>query len=180
MLVSVTSFGSLWRHRFSGDQNEERRFAQGVYYNTTGVCVGGLVRQRQKILGYARFHQCGGFDPHHPSRMVGRVFDCAEPCIWTGTNKLLFRRALRKPELPDKYFVAIRSESVGRVQVGTVGWRSPDTWVVAFSECRDDQEMMFLMPAEGWISTELGRFAMVPDRDRPWRGRLVLTNSVVD
>jgi hypothetical protein len=43
----------------------KRRFAQGVYYNTTGICTAGIAQQRPKMLGYARFHQCGGFDPHH-------------------------------------------------------------------------------------------------------------------
>jgi hypothetical protein len=87
----------------------KRRFAQGVYYNTTGICTAGIAQQRPKMLGYARFHQCGGFDPHHPSRMVGRVFDCAEPSVWGATNKFLLRRALGRPELPDSFLVVVQS-----------------------------------------------------------------------
>ena len=103
VLVSVTSFGSLWRYRFSKDQKDQNRFAWGVYYNMTGVRVAGAIRQRPKIVGYARFHQCSGFDPHYPAHMMGRVFDCAEPSIWQGTNKLLFQHLLRRPEMPERF-----------------------------------------------------------------------------
>lgn len=178
MLVSVTSFGSLWRHRFNKDENDSRRFVRGVYYNTTGIRVAGVVRQRPKILGYARFHQGSGFDPQHPSRTLDRVFDCAEPCVWEGVNKLLFQRVLRKPELPERFLVVIRSESVGRFQAGIAGWRSPEPWLISFSECRDDQEAMLLMPTESWITTKLGRFVLTPDRDRPWLARLIFTSTV--
>jgi len=177
VLVSVISVGSLWRHRFSKDQKDQHRFAQGVYYNTTGVRVAGAIRQRPKIVGYARFHQCSGFDPHHPSRMVGRVFDCAEPCVREGANKLLFQHVLRKPDLPQGFLVVTRTEFTGRLQIGAAGWRSPDTWLISLSECRGDQEAMFLMSAESWIATELGRFVLTSNRDRPWLASLVLTTT---
>ena len=173
MLISVTSLGSLWRHRFSKDPTDPRRFIRGVYYNTTGVHVAGIIRQRPKIVGYARFHQCSGFDPHHRACMVGRVFDCAEPCIWQGNNKLLFQRLLRRPELPERFLVVTRPELTGRLQIGA-GWRSPDTWLISFSECNEDQEAMLLMSVESWIQTDLGRFILTPDRERPWLARLVL------
>jgi hypothetical protein len=177
VLVSVTSLGSLWRHRFGKDPTDPRRFIRGVYYNTTGVHVAGIIRQRPKVVGYARFHQCGGFDLHHPSRMEGQVFDCAEPCVWEGANKLLFQHVLHKPDLPQRFLVVTRTEFTGRLQIGAAGWRSPDTWLISFSECRQDQEAMFLMSAESWITTDLGRFVLTPDRDRPWLASLVLTTT---
>jgi hypothetical protein len=180
MLVSVTSFGSLWRYRFNKDQNDKRRFVHGVFYNTTGIRIAGAIRQRPKIVGYARFHQCSGFDSHHPSRMVGRVFDCAEPCVWEGINKLLFQSVLRRPELPERFLVITRPELTGRLQIGSAGWRSPDTWLISFSECRGDQQAMFLMSAESWITTELGRFVLMPNQDRPWQARLILTSAGVE
>jgi len=103
VLISVISFGSLWRHRFSKDHSDPRRFNRGVFYNTTGVRLAGAIRQRPKITGYARFDQCSGFDPHHPARMVGRVFDCAEPAVWKGDNKLLFQLLLRKVSCPKDF-----------------------------------------------------------------------------
>jgi hypothetical protein len=177
MLISVTSLGSLWRHRFSKDPTDPRRFIRGVYYNTTGVHVAGVIRQRPKIVGYARFHQCSGFDPHHPAHLMGRVFDCAETCVWQGANRLLFQKPLHKPEPPERFLVVTRPEHTGRLQIGNAGWRSPDTWLISFSEWRQDQEAMFLMSAESWIATELGRFVLTPDRDRPWLASLVLTTA---
>ena len=65
MLVAVTDFGSVWRHKFGKGANDSERFARGVYYNTTGIKVLGTIRQRPRILSYTRFHACGGFDAHH-------------------------------------------------------------------------------------------------------------------
>jgi hypothetical protein len=178
MLVSVTDFGSLWRHKFSGKENDPCRFSHGVFYNTTGIRVGTVIQQRPKIIGYARFHQCGGFNPLHPFRMVDRVFDCAEPCVWAGVNKLLFRRVLSKAERPDRFLVVIRPELSGRVRVGSHSWRSQDTWLISFSEWNEDQEAMLLMSVGSWLETELGRFFLVADQKRPWRAHLVLTGMV--
>ena len=86
-------FGSVWRNR-PAKHDARGRLIGAVYYNTTGVAVRGKVRQRPQICGYARFDTVGGFDPNHPSRMIGRVFECAEPSVWMGHNKLLFRRIL--------------------------------------------------------------------------------------
>ena len=33
---------------------------------------------------------------------------------------------------------------------------------------------MLLMPADGWMQTELGRFVLKPEARRPWVARLVL------
>lgn len=177
MLVAVTGFGSVWRRRFSNDQHDPRRFALGAYLNTTGVTVNGRVRQRPQIIGYARFNQRGGgFDPNHPTRMINRVFECAPPCVWLGQNKLLFKRILASPDKPDGFLVVVRPEITGMVKVGTVNWRSADSWLVAFSECHSQQEAMLLMPAYGWIRTELGRFVLEPTTGRPWLGRLVLSS----
>jgi hypothetical protein len=175
MLVTVTGFGSVWRRRFGKNPDDAQRFARGVYYNTTGIAIAGTLRQRPRITGYARFHACGGFDPHHFSRSIGRVFECADPCVWQGDNKLLFQRALPTPEKPDAFLVVARPERTGRLMIGSAGWRSSETWLLAFSECSDQQEAMLLMPAHSWIQSELGRFVLEPEATRPWRARLVLT-----
>src|SRR5258708_530890 len=41
MLVAVTGFGRVWRHRFGRNVDDPRRFARGAYFNTTGVVVEG-------------------------------------------------------------------------------------------------------------------------------------------
>ena len=68
----------------------------------------------------------------------------------------------------------VRPELTGALKVGSVNWRSADSWLIAFSESRDQQEGMLLMPAYGWIQTDLGRFVLEPVTGRLWVGRLVL------
>ncbi|MBZ5571260.1 MAG: hypothetical protein LAO09_05195 [Acidobacteriia bacterium] len=146
--------------------------AQPVYYNTTGVVVKGSLRQRPQICGYARFDVIGGFDPNYPGRMIDRVFECAEPSMWMGCNKLLFRRLLGAGVHPDGFLVVATSALMGHVNVGTEDWRSPDTWLLSFSECAGNQEMMLLMGTQGWIHSDLGRFVLKPSELRPWPARL--------
>ena len=113
MLVAVTGFGSVWRRRFSKNEHDLNRFAHGAYFNTTGVMVNGHVRQRPLVLGYARFNGAGGFDPNAPSRMINRVFECADMCVWNGANKLLFRRLLPHGQVPDLFLVVARPDVTG-------------------------------------------------------------------
>ena len=115
MLVAITDFGSVWRHRFGKDASDPLRFARGVYYNTTGVEIAGTIRQRPRIPGYARFHTCGGFDAHRPQRMINRVFECADQCVWNGDNKLLFHRILPRLERPDRFLMVLRPALTGKV-----------------------------------------------------------------
>jgi hypothetical protein len=174
VLVAVTGFGSVWRHRPGKQTHENGRFDQPVYYNTTGVVVNGHVRQRPQICGYARFDAIGGFDPNRPSRMINRVFECEEPSVWMGCNKLLFKRVRKASERPDSFLVVTRSTQIGHLGVGTEGWRSPDTWLLAFSECAEQQEAMLLVTACGWIQSAFGRFVLESSETRPGTARLVL------
>lgn len=176
MLVGVTGFGSVWRHRLGKQPQENPRFDQPVYYNTTGVVVNGHVRQRPQICGYARFHTVGGFDPNHFSRMINRVFECEEPSVWMGCNKLLFKRVLKAGERPDTFLVVARSDLTGRLAVGTEGWRSADTWLLSLSECTSQQEAMLLMGVSAWMQSSLGRFVLESSESRAWVARLVLSS----
>ena len=177
MLVAITDFGSVWRHRFGKDASDPLRFARGVYYNTTGVEIAGVIHQRPRIEGYARFHNCGGFDAHRPEHMINRVFECADPCIRNGDNKLLLKRVLPRPQRPDRFLVVLRPALTGKVNVGNSGWRCQERWLLSFSECGDQQEAMLLLPAYGWIESELGKFVLVPDAARPWIAKLALTTT---
>jgi len=51
------------------------------------------------------------------------------------------------------------------------------SWLIAFSECRNKQEAMLLMPPYGWVQTAFGRFVLEPLTGRPWIGRLVLADQ---
>ena len=177
MLVAVTGFGSVWRWRFGKDQSHAYRFGHAAYFNTTGVQIGNEIRQRPKITGYARFNGRGGFDPTRLTRMIDRVFECEEPCVWQGANKLLFMRTLSAPRKPDCFLVVLHKATHGTLKVGSQNWRSADTWLISFSECRAKQEAMLLMPAHSWIETELGRFVLEPLTPRPWAARLILASA---
>ncbi len=174
MLVGVTGFGSVWRHRLREQMRQSGHFSRPVYYNTTGVAVNGTVRQRPQILGYARFDAVGGFDPIHLSRMIDGVFECAYPSVWMGYNKLLFRRILKQRERPDRFLVTARSSLIGSLAVGTEGWRSSDTLLLSLSACPNQQEAMLLMPIGGWIQSDIGRFMVECPEPRSWLARLVL------
>jgi hypothetical protein len=150
------------------------RFAQPVYYNTTGVAVDGAVRQRPQILGYARFDTVGGFDPIHLSGMIGRIFECTEPSVWMGHNKLLFRRIVKDWERPDRFLVVARSALTGDLALGTEGWRSSDTWLLSLSGYAEQEEAMLLMPLGGWIQSSLGLFTLEASQLRRGFARLAL------
>ena len=109
--------------------------------------------------------------------MIGRVFDCADPCVWEGANKLLFRHVLCKPEFPERFLVVFRSESVGRFRVGILGWRSPDTWLISPSECSTAQECMFVNVPEELGQDRTGIFVLLIDRERLWLARAILANN---
>ena len=176
MLVTVTGFGSVWRRRFGKEPADPRRFVRAAYYNTTGVKVNGKVQTRPRIIGHARFNGVGGFDPNHPSRLIGRVFECAEPCVWQGQNKILFQRLLRAPEPPDYFLVVVRPDDVGQVDLAS-RWRSDTVLVLSFSECREEQETMLLLPAYSWIRSSLGKFWLEPRPEKPWTAMLRLGSA---
>lgn len=177
MLVSVTGFGSVWRQRLEDRSRESGRYEPAVYYNTTGVVVKSGMRQRPQICGYIRFDAVGGFNPNYPSKMIGRVFECAEPSLWMDCNKLLFRRLVERSVYADRFLVVANSELNGHFTVGTEGWRSPETWLLSFSEGGGNQELMLLMRSQGWIQSNFGRFVLKPSEPRPWSTRLMLCNG---
>jgi len=177
MFVTVTGFGSVWRQRFGKDQSDPRRFARAAYFNTTGVPVGGQIRTRPRIVGHVRFNGVGGFDPNHPLGMINSVFECAEPCVWQGQNKVLFKRMLSTPQQPNYFLVVVRSSEVGHLDVGSPSWRSEGTLLISFSECRDKQEAMLLMPTGSWLRTDLGKFELRPFVSWPWSARLQLQSA---
>ncbi len=177
MLVTITDFGSVWRRRFGKDENDPRRFARAAYFNTTGVPVNGQIRTRPKIVGHVRFNGVGGFNPNYPLAMINSVFECAEPCIWQGQNKILFKHRLPAPQQPDYFLVVVRASEVGHLDIGSPAWRSEATLLISFSECRDQQEAMLLMPTDSWLRTDLGRFVVRPFVSWPWSARLQLESA---
>jgi hypothetical protein len=109
--------------------------------------------------------------------MIGRVFECEEPCVWQRQNKILFKTLLPFEVEPDRYLVVVRAPDVGRLMVGEPDWGSRDVWVVALSEWREEQEAMLLMSAHGWVRTSVGRYTLTPVASEPRRASLGLTPS---
>lgn len=136
--------------------------------------VNGFVRTRPKIVGHLRFNGVGGFDPNYPWRTLNRVFECSEPTVWKGQNKVFCKSMLHRPERPDYFLVVVRPEQTGRLEVGARGWKSDNTLLISFSECREQQEAMLLMPAYSWLKTALGLFVFEPCSAKPWTGQLRL------
>lgn len=173
MRVAVMGFGSVWRHR-PGRQVGHGRYTQPVYYNTTGITVNGRIRQRPRISGYARFDMIGGFDPNRLSKMTGRSFECAEPSVCLGCNKLLFKRILNPGECPDRFLVTACSALTGQLAVGQQGWRSDGTWILSLSESAGQQESLLLMSIGEWVHTNVGLFVLESCGTVPALARLVL------
>ena len=180
MLVGVTGFGSVWRRRIREDGSDRRRFAHTSYFNTTGVMVNGRLVRRRKIAGHVRLDGVSGFNPNYPSRAIGRVFECAEPCVWKGQNKVLFRRLLRTATRPDYFLVVTRSDEVGHLDLTVSDWKSDDSLLISFSECHGQQEALLLMPPYGFVRTALGTFFLEPLVLQPWTAHLRIETGCGD
>ena len=172
MLISVLAFGSLWSARASRGEGT----ADAAYYNTTGIVVDGRIRNRPCVYGVARFNGRSGFRPDWTERMTSKVFDCEPPCMWNGHNKVLFKRLLATPERPDAYLVTVTAEHTGTIDTHeAMPWVHADVQVISFSECRERQEVMLVMPAYAWIRGKMGTFFLEPMRQKSWAARLVLS-----
>jgi len=181
MLVSILGFGSIWTRRVARSVHHAGRFgASGIaYYNTTGVLVGDKLRNRPCTYGVARFNGSGGFRPDCVHQMMQRVFECEPPCTWNGHNKVLFKTLLARPAKPDAYLVVVSAEQSGGINKGQAGgWLHHDAQLISFSECREQQEVMLVMPAFTWVRGRLGTFFLEPMKQRPWEARLVLSAIV--
>jgi hypothetical protein len=174
MVVSITGLGSVWRRRFGKDPDDPRRFTRAAYYNTTGVPVNGTIRTRLKVAGHARFNSTGGFNPNYPQRIINRVFECDEPCVWQGQNKVFFKYMLAAPREPDFFLVVARQSDIGRLHVGDSGWKSDKGLLISFSGSADEQECMLLLPAYGWMRSDVGKFMLQPTPGCRWIARLQL------
>lgn len=178
MLVTLKGFGSIWERRIGDGPATQTRFASATFYNTTGVMVHGKVRHRWKIGGKLRFKARGGFNPDGPYRSLNKVFECDGPeALEFGWTQTSFRRALPGPERPDCFLFAVTAEQAGRMDWRSSSWKSSDVRVISFSEDRDHQETMLLMPAYSWIHGELGTFFAEPSPAKFWSADLRMGRS---
>jgi hypothetical protein len=166
MLISVLGFGSIWTVRPAPRK-------PAAYFNTTGVIINGHLRNRPRLYGVLRFNEAGGFRADRAETMRNRVFECEPPADWNGERRLLCRRMLNAGERPDAYLVTVTADDTGGIVDCHTAWRHAEVEVVSFSESDGLQEVMLVMPAHTWIRGQVGTLFLEPDRDRPWRGRLI-------
>jgi len=102
--------------------------------------------------------------------MLHRIFESEGLVTWDGHRKL-FLRAPAAATIPERYLVAISSEMVGRIDRRET-WKCAAAEVVSFSESRDRQEVLLLLPAFGWVRGAMGTFCLTPDRETPARSSL--------
>jgi hypothetical protein len=166
MRVAITGFGSVWRRRVEESLPDPRRFQRAAYFNTTGVTVNGRIVRHRKIAGHVRFNGAGGFNPNYPHRMIGKVFECDEPCLYNGQNKVFFRSPVRTVPKPDCYLVVVRSREFGWLDLGEPECKSGDSFLISFSEWQEQQEVMLLMKVSSWLRSRVGKFVLLPDPAR--------------
>jgi len=172
MLVTIEGFGSIWSTRTRPDPSDpgSERIA---YYNTTGITLNGKVQHRSRVFGQVRFNGVGGFIAKGIERNLDRVFCCSADLGKSGA-KLMFRHLTAKPEPPDFFLFAVKSNVTGYLSIESERWKSTRVLLFSLSQAVKSQGAMLLMPPHSWIRGGLGTFIVEPDCSRPWRATLRL------
>ena len=160
MKMCVLGYGLIWSTRTP----YQRRAA--AHYNTTGVAVRGKPRTRSSIYGYVRIDQCLGFHPDLAEQTIHRVFETEGVSIWNGCRKLFLETLHPKGTTPDRYLVRVSDSEFGSIKK-TNCWLCDAGDVVSFSDGNDQQEVLLVLPAFGWVRSSSGLFYLIPDADRP-------------
>ena len=175
MLVTIKSFGSLWSWRIGRDVNDSKRYTRATYYNTTGIRMRERVHRRWKIGGDLRFNRTGsGFNPNRTDRAINQTFECYDPEEWQGNNRVNVKRLVKTADKPDYYLIVTTAEQTGGVVMDNDQRKSSDVFLVSFSEWKDQQEIMLLMPPYSWVRGKLGTFFVEPSLNRNLNGELRL------
>ena len=175
MLVTIKSFGSLWSRRIGRDPGDPKRFARAAYYNTTGIRVGEQLRHRWRVGGDLRFYGNGcGFNPNHPDRAVNQTFECYSVEVWQEHNRVAVKQLVKTSAKPDCYLIVTTSEQTGGIVTTDDQWKAVDVVLVSFSEWKNQQELMLLMPPCSWIRGRVGTFFVEPSLNRTLNGELRL------
>lgn len=162
MLLKVLSFGCNWWARFGPDPSDPYRYTRhAAYFNSAGIRCGNKVRRHWIVPGLVRFNGAGGFNPHLPSRVLGRNFVSSELEQRFGGNRLLLKGLSSKSASPDWYLVAVSSELHGRMDFKSAALKSATAQVISASQLRDRQEAMLLMKPFDWVRTGCGTWQLI-------------------
>jgi hypothetical protein len=157
LLVTVLKFGSNWWARFGRDPQDPLRFTRhAAYFNSAGVRCNSKMRRHWIVPGLIRFNGVGGFNPQFPSRSVGATFECTDPVIARGDNRLLFGKKAPHSAVPDFYLIALSGDEYGRFNFSDLTWKSHTVLPIAVSNLRQKQEALLLMKPGDWVRTNLG------------------------
>jgi hypothetical protein len=111
--------------------------------------------------------ECSGFHPSSAERAIHRVYESEGVSVWSGRNKLFLRQLTPAGTRPDVYLFRVSSAEVGCIdRSGT--WTCSGAQVVSFSEGNGQQEALLILPAFGWVRSELGTFCVDPQCDQQW------------
>lgn len=170
MLVTVLQFGTNWWARFGSDPADPLRYTRhAAYYNSTGVRTGRKVRRHWVVPGLVRLNGVGTFNPHFPSRSIGKTFVAADVDFLFGGNRLLLKHPVHDPVQPDSYLAVFSQELHGRFDFQSPGWKSPKAQVIAASQLRQVQEVLLLVRPGDWVRTELGLWQLTLSDSTPSR-----------
>ena len=179
MSVKILGFGSSWWTRFGLDSNDDYRYTRrAAYYNSAGVRRGQKIKRHWIVPGLVRFNGAGDFDPHFPSRAIGKTFFCSDPVSAHGGNRVLFVRRAPKTTPPDCYLVVVSSERFGIFDFDYPCWRSESTQLISVSQLRKQQEAMLLMKDGDWVRNSLGTWRLISQPNLPSGAALQLLGDV--
>jgi hypothetical protein len=160
MKLCVLGYGRVWTARPRGQR------PAAAYFNTTGVMVDGRPRPRSCIYGYVRIDECLGFHPDHAHQTIHRVFETDGVSIWNGSRKVFLRMLHPRGTAPDHYLLTTCPNEIGYINRESC-WLCKTGQIVSFSEGNDQQEVLIVLPAFGWVRSDGGLFCLIPDAGRP-------------
>jgi hypothetical protein len=178
MLVKTLHFGCNWWARFGSNAADPHRYTRhAAYYNSTGIRCGSKIRRHWIVPGMIRFNGAGDFNPHLPSRSLGRTFLTSEVDFLFGGNRLLLKRKMPDSATPDWHLVVISQALHGRINLQSRAWRSPKAIVLCASQLRQTQEAMLLMKPSDWVETACGFWQLVLTESSRLGAELILTGG---
>lgn len=180
MLIQLLNFGCNWWGRFGHDPSDPLRYSRhAAYYNSTGVRCGRKVRRHWIVPGLIRFNGVSGFNPHFPSRSLGRTFLASDLDFLFGGNRLLLKHKMPDSVQPECYLVVLSQDFHGRIDFNFAGWKSPAAPVIAASQLRQSQEAMLLMQPGDWVKTVCGTWQLSAPHSSRFGASLVLMGGRV-
>jgi hypothetical protein len=182
MIVHCIELGSHWWTRIVRDNDGDFVPERSTFFNSTAFQRGASGRHWLRcwtIPGIVRFNVAGFPRATMPTDLqnISALSNGIETLH--GTNRLLFRCAVRLGAPIDAYLVVVRSIMCGRIAFGSC-WKTNGVRVVCASANKGEQETLVLMPPNGAFQTDEGiwRIEWRKERTSRRRARLVLASAV--